>query len=421
MQSQLARACVPMAASYGRLLATDSLLAVEAADGDPLYLSCSPASSDALSRRPPPLLLPLLAAGGSAHSLTVSCPERVPAARLRAALRRALDAEEGRPLPLLSLPSRERGFLLLQPRRSPAAQERRLRPLLAPHLQHLRVCAYELGSGSRVWQCPWGEGRARWLVEKAVAAPEIHPSVPSLKGEAVFGCWKEAQGVLQECIPFIPEARGVLELWDKCPKYPQKGNVPVIVVEGLDATGKTTLTQSLKESLRAVLLKSPPACISQWRKIFDNEPTLIRRAFYALGNYIVASEIAAESTKSPVVVDRYWHSTAAYAIATEISGGLHNLPVRNHEVYQWPEDLLKPDLVVLLTLSQEERVRRLQSRGIEKTKEEAELEMNVPFREKVEELYKRMENPRCVAVDASPPREAVIENVLHLIKDHCLI
>lgn len=68
--------------------------------------------------------------------------------------------------------------------------------------------------------------------------------------------------------------------------------------------GKTTVTQSVSDTLGAVLLKSPPACISQWRKIFDDEPTIIRRAFYSLGNYIVASEIAKESTKSPVIIDR---------------------------------------------------------------------------------------------------------------------
>lgn len=65
------------------------------------------------------------------------------------------------------------------------------------------------------------------------------------------------------------------------------------------------MTRSVAESLKAVLLKSPPACISQWREIFDDEPTIIRRAFYSLGNYIVASEIAKASTTSPVIIDRW--------------------------------------------------------------------------------------------------------------------
>lgn len=79
---------------------------------------------------------------------------------------------------------------------------------------------------------------------------------------------------------------------------------------------------------------------------------------------------------------RYWHSTATYAIATEVSGGPQYLPPAHHPVYQWPGDLLKPDLVLLLTVNSEERVRRLQGRGLEKTKEEAELEVNNVFRQK---------------------------------------
>lgn len=61
---------------------------------------------------------------------------------------------------------------------------------------------------------------------------------------------------------------------------------------------------------------------------------------------------------------------------------MQDLPPAHDEVYQWPEDLLKPDLVLLLTVDPEERVRRLQCRGLEKTKEEAELEANSLFRQR---------------------------------------
>ncbi|XP_019501817.1 PREDICTED: UMP-CMP kinase 2, mitochondrial [Hipposideros armiger] len=225
--------------------------------------------------------------------------------------------------------------------------------------------------------------------------------------------------VVLQCTPFIPEARAMLDLVDQCPEHVQKGKFPVIVIEGLDATGKTTVTQSVADSLKAVLLKSPPDCVSQWRKLFDDEPTIIRRAFYSLGNYIVASEIAKESTKSPVIVDRYWHSTATYAIATEVSGGVQHLPPAHHPIYQWPTDLLRPDLVLLLTVSPEERMKRIQARGIDRTREEAELEANSIFRQKVEVSYQRMEMPACLVVDASPSREEVLRAVLSLIQDNC--
>ncbi|KAM9017813.1 UMP-CMP kinase 2, mitochondrial [Ara ararauna] len=226
---------------------------------------------------------------------------------------------------------------------------------------------------------------------------------------------------LRECAERIPEAGALLDLLEKCPAHQQKGSFPVVVFEGLDATGKTTVTQSVKDTLNGFLLRSPPACISQWRTIFDDEPTPIKRAYYAAGNYVLASEIAKASTQAPVIVDRYWHSTAAYTIATEIKGKVQDLPPAHDEVYQWPGDLLKPDLVLLLTVDPEERVRRLQHRGLEKTKEEADLEANTLFRQRVEESYRRMVNPACQEVDASPSKEEVLKTVLELIKKHCAL
>lgn len=98
---------------------------------------------------------------------------------------------------------------------------------------------------------------------------------------------------------------------------------------------------------------------------------------------------------------RYWHSTATYGIATEVSGGLQYLPPAHHPVYQWPGDLLKPDLVLLLTVNPEERVKRLQGRGLEKTKEEAELEANNVFRQKYVflEWCERWKSLRSLSVD----------------------
>lgn len=78
-------------------------------------------------------------------------------------------------------------------------------------------------------------------------------------------------------------------------------------------TGKTTLTYSLQKALGAVLLKSPPQCLADFRPRFDTEPPLIRRAFYALGNYITAAQIARESSHAPVIVDRYCTNCSRHA------------------------------------------------------------------------------------------------------------
>jgi UMP-CMP kinase 2 len=89
-----------------------------------------------------------------------------------------------------------------------------------------------------------------------------------------------------------------------------------------------------------------------------------------LGNFLQSQptfrchlDFSQRQALTAALVLRYWHSTASYAIATEVSGGLQHLPPVHHPVYQWPGDLLKPDLVLLLTVNPEERAQRLQGRG----------------------------------------------------------
>lgn len=44
-----------------------------------------------------------------------------------------------------------------------------------------------------------------------------------------------------QCAERIPEAEAVLDLLEKCPEHQKKGSFPVIVFEGLDATGKSNV------------------------------------------------------------------------------------------------------------------------------------------------------------------------------------
>ncbi|KAM6912672.1 UMP-CMP kinase 2, mitochondrial [Xenentodon cancila] len=287
------------------------------------------------------------------------------------------------------------------------------------------VCSYT-GEDGRQWtQHLWSHEDSKRMdmaVKYYVVPTEssiYQPSPPSTANYDVFHSFEEAYDVLKKNADVIPEAMDVLEMFPSRVKARRKPDFPVIVIEGLDATGKTTLTESLRDALGATLLRSPPQCLSHWRARFDEEPALIRRAFYALGNYITAEQIGQEGMKTPVIVDRFWHSTAAYAIATAVSGPAGNLPQEGSEVYRWPGDLLQPSLVVLLTLNSQERERRLRNRGQRMTDEEQELDHNRFFRLRVEEAYQRISGPPCVTVDASPSADLVLQQVLLLIRAKC--
>ncbi|KAM9842881.1 UMP-CMP kinase 2, mitochondrial [Aulostomus maculatus] len=314
-----------------------------------------------------------------------------------------------------------RGYFLKDSSETSSDTEEYLRSL-----QHdpVLVCSYVRGehghlSTQRLWTRPDCLETSKTHFMVATEAPEYHPSTLNIINSDVFYSFQEAREVLQKCDDIIPEAASVLEQLPSGPEARSKPDFPVIVLEGLDATGKTTLTESLRDTLGAVLLRSPPQCLSPWRARFDGEPPLIRRAFYALGNYITAEQIGREGMKKPVIVDRFWHSTAAYAIATAVGGPVCNLPAEGSELYRWPSDLLQPSLVILLTLDPEERKRRLRNRGLEKTGEEQELDHNRLFRLRVEEAYRRISGPACVTLDASPSADQVLQQVLLLIRGKC--
>jgi len=70
-------------------------------------------------------------------------------------------------------------------------------------------------------------------------------------------------------------------------------------------SGKTTLTETLEKKLKATRFYTPPSEVSDLRKFFDALPEIIRRAYYCIGNYIVAIQIAKECQHKAVIMDRY--------------------------------------------------------------------------------------------------------------------
>ncbi|KAM9778003.1 UMP-CMP kinase 2, mitochondrial [Neosynchiropus ocellatus] len=314
-----------------------------------------------------------------------------------------------------------KGYFIKDSSENSASTERFLERLLRQ--DPVLVCSYLRGADAGNWtQQLWSDDlpdTSKCFHLVPTEEPEYHPCILNIINSDVFYSFQDAFNILKQCGDIIPEATSVLELLPSGVERRSKPDFPVIVLEGLDATGKTTLTESLRDTLGAALLYSPPKCLSPWRARFDQEPPLIRRAFYALGNYITAEQIGQEGLKRPVIVDRFWHSTAAYAIATAVDGPVASLPSKGSEVYLWPGDLLQPDLVVVLTLDPEERKRRLQKRGQGATQEESALERDRLFRLRVEEAYQRIVGPPSVTVDAGSSADRVLQSVLQLIQASC--
>lgn len=143
-----------------------------------------------------------------------------------------------------------------------------------------------------------------------------------------------------------------------------------IVVEGVDAVGKTEFTKLLHRKLQehlpqneVVLLRAPSGPIRDIlldpKNSFDDETELL--LFIAGHKWLISNQIAPAFERGAIVVcDRFMDSTVAY------QGGGRNLGVK--EVRELmdkfiPKDFL-PDHTIYLSASEEVREKRLKMRGM---------------------------------------------------------
>ena len=186
-----------------------------------------------------------------------------------------------------------------------------------------------------------------------------------------------------------------------------------IVIEGLDATGKSTLVGELVKSLDATHLRCPPRLEApefmeaDLRSYFDKRPAVQRRAYYRAAN-LIASEQAEDALKEGhVVMDRYWTSTVAFAALDDDSD------LDQEWQGRYPPELRKPDIVILLTVDEENRAKRMQGRGEPVTTEKHDLAANTARRETVLQVYRTFDPIEIDTSDLAP--DAVLETVLAVL------
>jgi len=207
----------------------------------------------------------------------------------------------------------------------------------------------------------------------------------------------------------------------------------IIVVEGLDGTGKSTLIQNLTDDQKKTLgqavqgLKSPPDELLHLRAHFDRQPKEVRRAYYSLGNYACAARMKSSVHQGPLVIDRFWPSTVAYALAHDLKA----MPDQQPDLLNMPEDLLKllptevPIVCLLLDLPEAERARRVRARAAEMpagmtlsvTREEEELEQSKAHRERLRAAYGALKiaGQPLAMCDATGTEEQVLQRALEIV------
>lgn len=156
-------------------------------------------------------------------------------------------------------------------------------------------------------------------------------------------------------------------------------SMPIIAIEGLDGSGKSTVVHALASRLEAAVVTNPPSRMRSERSGADSLPAAKRREWYWQANREAMKDATTLVFQGKrVVMDRCCASTAVYGAAET---GAVATPA------DIPRDVLRPDLVVLLSVPEDERQRRLRGRGDARTAEEDRLSHDHDFRRRVLDGY----------------------------------
>lgn len=155
----------------------------------------------------------------------------------------------------------------------------------------------------------------------------------------------------------------------------------IIVLEGVDCVGKTTLAKKLESELGFQYLYTPQPPIAFIRKEIESSNDLQTRFFYYLTSVIAVQPLLRMMTLNNgfVVIDRYIYSTFAMhkAMGTEIGTvNMRKLPI------------LWPRIGILLTADKETRKHRRTMRGNNPVAYDQRIEQSDVLLDAAQEIYK---------------------------------
>lgn len=129
---------------------------------------------------------------------------------------------------------------------------------------------------------------------------------------------------------------------DSCRKYFPTGikRSTFIVIEGQQRTKRFGLAKRLAKVLKGHLVYNPPRGYAPFRNAL-HESKLVT-SFYSLCLYITAQTAKKHVYKRPAVVAGYYIGQKAFSIA---KNNFPRVPSLNSPEWNWPGDLLVPDLI----------------------------------------------------------------------------
>ena len=160
----------------------------------------------------------------------------------------------------------------------------------------------------------------------------------------------------------------------------------LVVFEGLDGVGKSTIVQGVVNAMGGVLMRTPSPLLEKVRQRCSDLPPEIGEALFDFGNMMASAEME-KMQDQMVVCDRYVISTVARRVASEEAD--HSEMLEDLCSWLWPDHLHQPTLNVHLFLQEGERKQRVRQRG-NLTHDEERLEVDSRYRSALLTAYSEL-------------------------------
>ena len=140
----------------------------------------------------------------------------------------------------------------------------------------------------------------------------------------------------------------------------------IILFEGVDGVGKTTIGKRLAKLTGGIYLYSPPKILGLIRKQINSYSECTQYCYYLIANQMISDDLKGSSEKI-IVLDRYYYSTLAF----------FGVKFGRHLFLPEFTNLIEPDSIIYLAASWDVIEYRLIKRGENKKHEKKEFLMKL--------------------------------------------
>lgn len=175
---------------------------------------------------------------------------------------------------------------------------------------------------------------------------------------------------------------------------------PFITIEAFHKPLRTILAGKLATRLAGRMVYLTEQAFKKY-KVENNTEVVARRGLYALLSYLTAWKLRSVLQDSFAIVAGFWLDQASFNIARVFN---ETLPPERSLVYQWPYDLLKPDLVFYVNTPQTDN----------KLTEE-EKQSLIVFKNRIATVFRRWRSPKVIELNTTNVYHVLVDDMIYHI------